>query len=286
MPKRIDRTGQKFGNFTIREQKIINKVSFSRCTCDVCGKDKWIRTDAVVSGRDKTCGCVKIDRDKRVGNIYGKLKILKISKGKNPKALCKCLVCGKEKELGLNWVIRNKPDSCGCLHVSDISHKKFGFLEPLEPTEKREGGSVVWRCMCHNCGKECYISNAAMTQRGKKDCGCCDHTIDSEMAKENFEKGLRNGMIDDTNIHQLIEKRARKNSRTGIRGVSQLKNGKYRVRINFKKREYHIGTYSTLEEAKAAREVAAEEIYGEFIEQYKKENPEYWEKITKNKLDK
>lgn len=77
-------------------------------------------------------------------------------------------------------------------------------------------------------------------------------------------------MIDDTNIHQLIEKKARKNSQTGIRGVSKTKNGKYRARINFKKQSYYLGTYDTLEEAKAVREVATEEIYGEFIEEYKK----------------
>lgn len=268
MPKRIDRTGQVFGNLIIKKQKIENGINYSLCGCKLCGNETWIRTDLVVSGIAKSCGCMRVKREGRVNKIYGGLKVLNVSNTKNPKALCKCLACGKEKEYGLNWLIKKKPESCGCLNVSDISGMRFGFLEPISPTEEREGGSVVWKCRCHNCGRICMISNAAMTQRGRKHCGCMSSKIHSETCKENFPKGLGKGMIEGTSIFSIKSNKARPESSTGIRGVSPTKNGKYRVRLTFKGKTYYLGTYDTIEDATAARKEAEKKIYGDFLREH------------------
>lgn len=48
------------------------------------------------------------------------------------------------------------------------------------------------------------------------------------------------------------------------RGIQKLYNGKYRARISLNRQRLNLGTYSTREEALAARQAKAAEHYGEF----------------------
>lgn len=282
MAKRIDRTGETFGNLKILEQKIENKVNYSFCECALCGKKKWIKTCNVVSGIVKSCGCSRREANTRIGEIHGGLLIRGIIReGGNTKAICECLKCKKERKYNLQWLIKNNPSSCGCEEVSDIRGIRFGFLEPLKPTDKRENGSVIWECKCYNCGKICYISNAAMTQRGKQSCGCYAHIKRSENGKNIFEKAIGIGVIDGTNVLNLINSKPYKTSKTGIRGVTPDKDC-YVAKITFKGKTYNLGRFMYLEDAAKARKKAEENIYGDFLKWYKKEFPQQWERINKN----
>lgn len=53
----------------------------------------------------------------------------------------------------------------------DLANQNFGRLTALEPTDKRKGSSVVWRCIC-NCGKEVFTSALNLRSGGTKSCGC------------------------------------------------------------------------------------------------------------------
>jgi predicted kinase len=55
-----------------------------------------------------------------------------------------------------------------------------------------------------------------------------------------------------------------KNNTSGVNGVSQMKNGRYRAYINFNHKQIPLGCYGTLEEAKDARHRASVKLYGEF----------------------
>lgn len=70
----------------------------------------------------------------------------------------------------------------------------------------------------------------------------------------------------DEEVKQYTERmRSRKapvNSKTGIKGVNILKNGRYRVRIVDKGKEYYLGTYYTLAEAKQARLEGEKKYWG------------------------
>lgn len=55
-----------------------------------------------------------------------------------------------------------------------------------------------------------------------------------------------------------------KNNTSGVNGVSQMKNGRYRAYINFNRKQIPLGCYDTLEEAKDARRQASIKLYGEF----------------------
>lgn len=55
-----------------------------------------------------------------------------------------------------------------------------------------------------------------------------------------------------------------KNNTTGVNGVSQMKNGKYRAYINVDKKQIYLGVFNTITEAKKARDDASVKYYGEF----------------------
>lgn len=58
---------------------------------------------------------------------------------------------------------------------------------------------------------------------------------------------------------------ARKDNVTGVRGIGYDKaKGKYRARIDFEGKRYNLGYFSDVEEAKAARDRKARELFGEF----------------------
>jgi hypothetical protein len=56
-----------------------------------------------------------------------------------------------------------------------------------------------------------------------------------------------------------------KNNKTGLKGVSwKVRDKKYIAQIQFKRKNYHIGSFDSPEEAKAAYDKKALELFGEF----------------------
>lgn len=59
---------------------------------------------------------------------------------------------------------------------------------------------------------------------------------------------------------------AQRNSRTGVKGVFSTKDrGAYQVAVHADRRRYYLGTFRTIEAAKAARDAKAREVHGEFF---------------------
>ena len=59
----------------------------------------------------------------------------------------------------------------------DLSKEKFGRLQPLYPTNKRQNKSIVWMCRC-DCGNEKEIPAYVMTGGRVKSCGCLKKETD------------------------------------------------------------------------------------------------------------
>ncbi len=60
-------------------------------------------------------------------------------------------------------------------------------------------------------------------------------------------------------------KKPYRNNKTGVSGVTQLSNNKWRARINIEKNtRIDLGCFDTKEEAVAARKKAEEKYYGEY----------------------
>lgn len=53
----------------------------------------------------------------------------------------------------------------------DIAGAKFGRLIAIEPTERRSGGKVVWRCVCA-CGSEAFAAVNHLNDGRRVSCGC------------------------------------------------------------------------------------------------------------------
>lgn len=66
----------------------------------------------------------------------------------------------------------------------------------------------------------------------------------------------RNLQVRSARQMQENQSRAQKNSKTGVLGVCPTREGKYRAQIRAQGRDYHLGTYGTIEAASAAYQEA------------------------------
>jgi hypothetical protein len=75
----------------------------------------------------------------------------------------------------------------------------------------------------------------------------------------------RSNLRPATHAQNMRNRKTHKNNKCGYKGVYWAKaKGKWRVRINFEKRRYHIGEFSDLESAARAYDEAALKFHGEF----------------------
>lgn len=194
----IDLTNQQFGSLLVleRDKEKIGKVAAAYwiCKCE-CGNIKSVRSDRLKKGEVTSCGCIKKERQKDitslVGKIFGRLTVIErdlskpIGHGCDSYWICKCS-CGKEKSIRHTQLIQGKTKSCGCLrselraqkNILDITSKKYGFLEALERTEQKDShGSYIWKCLCHNCGLNCFYSTETLQSGRVVSCGCKHQSI-------------------------------------------------------------------------------------------------------------
>lgn len=110
---------------------------------------------------------------------------------------CKC-DCGKECDVIGQYLRNGHTKSCGCYqkeqtskaakkNALNLTNKKFGFLTALEPTNKRQGSNVVWKCKC-DCGASTYVAASDLTHLKIKSCGCKRNQSYGEIEIENILK--------------------------------------------------------------------------------------------------
>lgn len=144
----------------------------------------------------------------------------------------------------------------------DLRGMRFGRLVARRPTYHRDRrGSVYWICDC-DCGNEGEFTEAALVHGYCRSCGC----LRREMCQKLSEKLT---MTDGTCIEMLESRKHRRDNKSGVQGVFQMKNGKFRAYIGFKGKRYYLGTYEEYEDAIRARKKAEEEVYSTFLRRYK-----------------
>lgn len=89
--------------------------------------------------------------------------------------------CGTECDVDSSNLRSGKQQSCGCLRresgqnrKKDLTGQKFGKLTVLESTKERQGGAIMWRCLC-DCGMETLVSTGNLTSGHTSSCGCKQH---------------------------------------------------------------------------------------------------------------
>ncbi len=240
------------------------------CRCD-CGNETLVSAIRIRRGTVKSCGCARKGSHTRdlAGQQFGRLTALyRLDERRGSCYLwhCRC-DCGNEVDVSVNSLTTGNTTSCGCAKrealakkALDITGQKFGRLTAIRPLPKRVGRSVVWHCRC-DCGNEANIPYNSLVTGNTQSCGC--------MRREHPAPPLH--YVDGTCVEMIGKRKPRRDNTTGHTGVIRTGTG-WHAQITFKKKTYHLGTYSQIEDAVRAREAAEKELHGSFLKRYIIEN--------------
>lgn len=248
---KTDLLGKKFNKLTVvkfdrieykRDSKGKNRnKSYWLCKCD-CGNEVSIARYDLVTGKTKSCGCLKKIASEKIAK-----KRLDDLTGKR---FNKLVVIGLDRKETRIYRKGNKRTI------------------------------YYWRCRC-DCGEEIVVSGRRLKDGRIKDCKDVKRNETESYTKIGNEFKKENILKEGTRLDNLSGKLSKANT-SGVRGVSFKKDkNKYRARIGFKKKTYFLGYFDNIEDAKKAREKAEEKYYKPILEKYKsrniKENEEEFE---------
>ncbi len=146
----------------------------------------------------------------------------------------------------------------------------------LKPSGKKR--IAVMECKCLACGSITEIPLNRLKRGGAQICKYCNHAHLGSGWKLVEEASAGGSCV----LGCAPDRALNKNSTTGVKGVSYMKRyGAYRAYINFRRKQYHLGTYKSLEDAAAARKAAEQRIHGGFLRWYAEAYPEEWAKLCK-----
>lgn len=119
--------------------------------------------------------------------------------------LCRC-DCGSEVEFDARSLRLGTVRDCGCvtkarMRSRDLTGQRFGRLIALEPTEKREKGRIVWRCIC-DCGNEAFAPVSQLVNGYKKSCGCLSRPPLKDFIGRRFGRLLVDGYAGKRGMHR------------------------------------------------------------------------------------
>lgn len=143
--------------------------------------------------------------------------------------------------------------------IKDLKGLKFGRLTAIEIVGKSHRSSI-WKCKC-DCGRYIDVAINRLMNGETNSCGC----LQKEFYKNELNKQIKKYQVDGTNIAYLQSKKLSKLNKSGVRGVSQKKNGKWLAQITFRRKTYNLGTYDKKEEAIQARKNAEEKFHKKFL---------------------
>ena len=125
---------------------------------------------------------------------------------------------------------------------TDITGKRFGRLVAIERVGSQHK-SPLWKCKC-DCGNIIDVSLQKLNTGDTKSCGC----LKKDYYKNELANNIKEYQLDGTNVAYLKSNKLSKVNKSGVRGVSQKKNGKWLAQITFKRKNYNLGTYENFEE--------------------------------------
>ena len=174
MPARKDITGQRFGKLTAiaPTDKRSGGSVVRKCQCD-CGNECEVRGSSLRSGSTQSCGCLNGNKVDLTGQRFGKLTAIEPTDKRSGRTVvwkCRC-DCGNGCEVAGDSLQSGGTQSCGCSRIDDITGQRFGRLVAVEPTDKRSGRGVVWKCKC-DCGNVCEVAARDLQSGRTRSCGC------------------------------------------------------------------------------------------------------------------
>lgn len=141
MPSLVDRTGQRYGHWTVlrrSSRRQAGRAAFWDCRCD-CGTEATVVGGNLASGISTNCGCARegtaitLKAGAQFGAWTVKARGARGKCGDQVMWLCRC-VCGKERFVRSGALRRKQSLSCGCTRTYD--HNTIPAGDPQE---------YVWR---------------------------------------------------------------------------------------------------------------------------------------------
>lgn len=132
----------------------------------------------------------------------------------------------------------------------NLAGMRFGNLIAIEPVkEKYADRSICWKCRCMLCGKEKEIPVNQLKKGVQVSCGC--------YRANRLQK--TNGYIEGTSLKNVFSDKVSRNNTSGYKGVFR-KRGRWAACIQYKKKNYYLGSYDRLEDAVEARKAAENQV--------------------------
>lgn len=147
-------------------------ASLWSCTCGICGKElKRITTK--LANQDKilcnNCSGTELRHKIVPGQTFGNWETIKYipdTVNYHNKWLCKCKLCGAEKEVFTYNLVSGHSESCGCAQLVDLKGQTF-----FEWTVLEYSGNGYWKCRC-SCGTIRDVQGFGLRSGDSKSCGC------------------------------------------------------------------------------------------------------------------
>lgn len=185
---KYDLIGQTFNMLTVIKKADIKKKgggTYWECECE-CGNTTVARTTDLLSGYKKSCGCLKHIKNDLTGQVFGRLKVLKVSDEKIAGAktwMCQC-ECGNIVLARTGDLTSGAKTSCGCGNINrfDLTGMKFNKLSVIEKTGVNKNSHAVWECLCE-CGNITTATTNELRNNHKKSCGCLRKESNAEDLK-------------------------------------------------------------------------------------------------------
>lgn len=215
------------------------------------------------------------------GQTFNFWKVLKPTDNKKYYYDCECLKCHRIYSVYQSTLKNGNGKMCrACagkiqskrqqrVH-EELIGKSFGRLTVIGWATDNKN-RTVYTCTC-SCGNQTTVGYTDLVTGHKTSCGCFKAEKSRESIYKTYEplqKEKEKAYIEGSFVHALNAKTPKSN-KTGVKGVSKTKEGKYRAYINLARKQYHLGIFDTLEEAKKAREAGEEEYYRPILEEYKR----------------
>lgn len=251
--KHLEYIGDKIGAIRIKDFKSENKKGFFYCICD-CGKEKWMRSDQVLSGNanTKSCGCRKGTFKHGMSNT----------------------------KLFNTWA--NMKQRCSNPNCNEYKYYGGRGIKVCEEWLDKENGFINFYNWAMNNGYEDLLTLDRINVDGDYEPGNCrwatnleqmnnirrNHVIEIEGVKKTVsewarESGLsrptiKNRALESKNKNEILKKAHEAEFKSGVKGVKWDKSKqRWKVDTIEDGKVKHIGYFRDLDKA-----IAAKNIYG------------------------
>ena len=183
-------------------------------------------------------------------------------KDRHRKWICRC-DCGTERAVLETNLKRGHSTSCGCKKRASLEGQRRGKLTVLERSDRYgsrgKRKTRLWKCQC-DCGAITYKATDTLNNPDISMCKRCAEEYTAAKAREGA------GYVGGTQLCKIVRESSASENISGVRGIYfDAKTQMYRVRVRFQGKMHEFGRYHTLEEAVKVRQVAEDDIFGEFL---------------------